>query len=86
MGIIKYHFDALTAKPKKDLTSFQSQVYQLLPKEEDTLGNLYSHITEIGFSELSSDNFEHVLRNLERKGYFESGGKDGELYWKKIDK
>ena len=86
LEIIRYHFNALTAKPKKDLTSFQSQVYQLLPTEEDTLENLYTHITEIGFSELSNDNFEHVLRNLERKGYFESREKDGELYWKKIDK
>ncbi len=30
LGKIKRHFDALTARPKKDLTSFQSQVYQLL--------------------------------------------------------
>ena len=86
LEIIKYHFNALTAKPKKDLTSFQSQVYQLLPPEEDTLENLYNHITEIGFSELSHENFEHILRNLERKDYFESIDKDGILYWKKMDK
>ena len=86
LEIIRYHFNALTAKPKKDLTSFQSQVYQLLPKEEDTLENLYTHITEIGFSELSSENFEHIIRNLERKGYFESYQKDDEVYWQKIDK
>lgn len=86
LEIIKYHFNALTAKPKKDLTSFQSQVYQLLPKKEDTLENLYTHITEIGFRELSSENFEHLIHNLERKGYFESYEKDDEVYWKKIDK
>jgi chromosome segregation ATPase len=86
LEIIRYHFNALTAKPKKDLTSFQSQVYQLLPAEEDTMENLYTHITEIGFSELSSENFEHVIRNLERKGYFESYQKDDEVYWQKIDK
>jgi ABC-type Fe3+-citrate transport system substrate-binding protein len=86
LEIIKYHFNALTAKPKPDLTSFQSQVYQLLPIEEDTLDNHYGHITEIGFSELSSENFEHVIRNLERKGYFESYEKDDKTYWKKIDK
>lgn len=86
LEIIKLHFNALTAKPKKDLTSFQSQVYQLLPGKEDTLENLYTHITEVGFSELSSDNFEHVIRNLERKGYFKSYTKDDEVYWKKIDK
>jgi hypothetical protein len=86
LEIIRYHFNALTAKPKKDLTSFQSQVYQLLPAEEDTLENMYSHITEVGFSELSSENFEHVIRNLERKGYLESYEREGEVYWKKIDK
>jgi len=86
LEIIKYHFNALTEKPKKDLTSFQSQVYQLLPQKEDTLENLYTHVTEIGFSELSRDNFEHVIRNLERKGYFKSSEKDDKTYWKKIDK
>lgn len=86
LEIIKYHFNALTAKPKKDLTSFQSQVYQLLPKEENTQENLYTHITEIGFSELSLENFEHVLRNLERKGYFETHERDDTVYWKKLDK
>lgn len=86
LEIIKYHFNALTEKPKKDLTSFQSQVYQLLPNEEETLENLYAHITEIGFSELSRDNFEHVIRNLERKGYFKSYEKDDTVYWNKTDK
>lgn len=83
---IKYRYDALTAKPKKDLTSFQSQMYQLLPDDENTLENLYTHITKIGFSELTSENFEHVLHNLERKGYFQSTNRDGEVFWKKIDK
>lgn len=86
LEIIQYHFNALTAKPKKDLTSFQSQVHQLLPDKENTIDNLYVHITEVGFSELSRDNFEHVVHNLERKGYFESTQKDDEVYWKKIDK
>jgi len=86
LEIIKYHFNALTAKPKKDLTSFQSQVYQLLPEEEDTQENLYAHITEIGFSELSQENFEHLLRNLERKGYFQVNNRDEAVYWKKINK
>lgn len=86
LEIIQYHFNALTAKPKKDITSFQSQVYQLLPEEADTMDHLYNHITEIGFSELTRENFEHVVHNLERKGYFESIEKDDEVYWKKIDK
>lgn len=83
---IKRHFDALTTKPKKDLTSFQSQVYQLLPDEEDTMENLYNHIIEIGFSELTNENFEHVLHNLERKGYFQSSSREDEVFWKKMNK
>ncbi|MBM4241093.1 MAG: hypothetical protein FJ150_05475 [Euryarchaeota archaeon] len=81
---IKTYFEALTAKPKKDLTSFQSQVYQLLPGEEGTMEDLHSHITNIAFHELSSENFNHILRNLERKGYFKSSKKDGKTLWRKI--
>jgi hypothetical protein len=86
LEIIKIHFNALTAKPKKDLTSFQSQIYQLLPEDENTLDGLYNHITGIGFSELSKENFEHLLHNLERKGYFHSSQRDNSTYWKKMDK
>ena len=83
---VKTYFKALTEKPKKDLTSFQSQIYQILPEDEDTEINLYSHIQEIGFTELSHENFAHALRNLERKGYFKSMDNNGENVWKKIDR
>ena len=83
---VKTYFKALTEKPKKDLTSFQSQIYQILPEGEETENNLYSHINEIGFTELSRENFAHALRNLERKGYFKSTDNDGENVWKKIDR
>jgi hypothetical protein len=83
---IKSYFDALTAKPKQDLTSFQSQIYQLLPDRENTSENLYTHVTGIGFRELSNENFEHVLRNLERKGYLESFNLDEKVLWRKVDK
>ena len=83
---VKLNYDAITAKPKKDLTSFQSQVYQLLPDEEDTLENLYNYITSIGFSELSSENFEYLLHNLERKNYFSSRNYNDQILWKKQDK
>jgi hypothetical protein len=83
---IKFRFDALTAKPKKDLTSFQSQIYQLLPYEEDNVDNLYIYIKDVGFSELSRENFEHVLKNLGRKGYLQSFNHFDEILWKKLDK
>ena len=82
----KSYFDALTTKPKKDLTSFQFQIYQMLPVDEDTLENHYTFITEIGFSELSGENFEHILYNLEKKGYFQSYTCEDVIFWKKIEK
>ena len=86
LGKIKRHFDALTARPKKDLTSFQSQVYQLLNTDKGTTQELFAQITDIGFKELSFDNFNSILRNLERKGYFKSFKEDGAILWQKIEK
>ena len=83
---IKLNFEAIISRPKKDLTSFQSQIYLLLPYNEDTTENLYSKLRTIGFSELSNENFEHALRNLERKGYFISNPDGDKILWKKIDK
>ena len=83
---IKVNFEAIISRPKKDLTSFQSQIYLLLPYEEDTTENPYLKLKTIGFSELSNENFEHALRNLERKGYFISTPEGEKILWKKIDK
>ena len=83
---IKIHFDALTARPKKDLTSFQSQVYQLLSMDKCNTQELYEQILDIGFKELSFDNFNSILRNLERKGYFESFKENETTFWQKIEK
>ncbi len=83
---IKEYFEAIISRPKKDLTSFQSQIYEILPSEEDTSKNLYSKLKTIGFSELSNENFEHALRNLERKGYFKSTADGEKILWKKIGK
>jgi hypothetical protein len=83
---IKNQFKLLTQKPKKDLTSFQSNIYLLLPDKEDNLENLFDWIIDMGFTELTLQNFEHALRNLERKGYFRSRNNNGTVMWKKIDK
>lgn len=82
---MKFYFDALTAKPKKDLTSFQSQVYQLMDTDKSTVEDHYQRITNI-FTELSLDNFSSILRNLERKGYVKSSKEGSKLIWKKIEK
>ena len=83
---IKNQFKLLTQKPKKDLTSFQSIIYLLLPDKEDNLENLFEWIIDMGFTELTLQNFEHALRNLERKGYFRSRNNNGTVMWKKIEK
>ena len=83
---IKVNFEAIISRPKKDLTSFQSQIYELLSYDEDTIENLYLKLRTIGFSELSNENFEHALRNLERKGYFISTPDGERILWKKIDR
>ncbi|MEN6330265.1 MAG: hypothetical protein ABFC91_08245 [Methanobacteriaceae archaeon] len=81
---VKKLFQAVTSKPKRDLTSFQTQIYLLLPDGEEVTEDLYNHIREIGFHELTSDNFEHALRNLERKGYFQYTQRNNQVLWKKI--
>lgn len=83
---VKNQFKLLTQKPKRDLTSFQSNIYLLLPDKEDNLENLFEWIIDMGFTELTLQNFEHALRNLERKGYFRSRESHGNVFWKKIDK
>lgn len=83
---IKFHFDAITARPKKDLTSFQSQVYQLLKGDKGTTEDHYNHILNIGFKELSFDNFNSILRNLERKNYVKSFKENNTTFWQKIEK
>ncbi|OPX57381.1 MAG: hypothetical protein A4E25_02281 [Methanobacterium sp. PtaB.Bin024] len=83
---VKDRFKLLTQKPKKDLTSFQSNIYLLLPDKEANLENLYDSIIDLGFNELTHQNFEHALRNLERKGYFRSREDNGIVLWKKIAK
>jgi len=83
---VKERFKLLTQKPKQDLTSFQSNIYLLLPEKEDNLKNLYDSIIDLGFNELTPQNFEHALRNLERKGYFRSREDNGIIMWKKVDK
>lgn len=83
---VKDRFKLLTQKPKKDLTSFQSNIYLLLPDKEDNLENLYDSIIDLGFKELTHQNFEHALRNLERKRYFRSRENNGITTWKKLEK
>ena len=78
------YFHALTEKPERDLTSFQSQIYRLLPDEKSTAEELLSFINGIGFKDLKLENMVRILRNLERKGYFKSYRKGDETLWEKV--
>ncbi|MDI9623846.1 MAG: hypothetical protein QFX38_03045 [Methanothermobacter sp.] len=83
---IRGYFNKLTAKPKKNLTSFQSQIYRLLPKGKATTEKLHSFIQDIGFKDLKYENMLQILRNLERKGYFRSYNRGDDIIWEKIEK
>lgn len=80
------YFNALTQKPERDLTSFQSQIYRLLPDERSTAEELLSFLNEIGFRDMKLDNMVQILRNLERKGYFRSVREGGMVLWEKIER
>jgi phosphosulfolactate synthase (CoM biosynthesis protein A) len=58
----------------------------LLPDKEDNMENYFEYLRDLGFQELTTENFEHALRNLERKGYFRSINDNGRLLWKKLEK
>lgn len=83
---IEGYFKKLTAKPKKDLTSFQSQIYRLLPDGRATTEKLHSFIQDIGFKDLKYENMLQILRNLERKGYFRSHKSGNDMLWEKVKK
>ncbi len=83
---IKEYCQKLTAKPEKDLTSFQSQIYRVLPSEKSTTEDLHSCIQEIGFRDLKYENMLQILRNLERKGYFRSYREKNNILWEKLEK
>lgn len=80
------YFHALTQKPERDLTSFQSQIYRLLPDERSTAEDLLGFLNEIGFRDMKLENMVQILRNLERKGYFRSVRDDGRVLWEKIER
>ncbi|MDR0911462.1 MAG: hypothetical protein LBM96_02545, partial [Methanobrevibacter sp.] len=81
---VKYYFECLTSPPIKNLTSFQSQIYNILPNTSLNIQELYDHIHDVAFKELSLSNLNSILKNLERKGFIVSKEKDGMVYWNKV--
>ena len=84
---IKDLYEKLTAPQLKNLNSIQSQIYQLLPDDEemDTLA-VKNYINEVAFKNVSFGNIKNILKSLERKGYVEvTKTEDNVTFWKKIE-
>ena len=82
----KTYLKALTAKPKPDLTSFQSQMYSLFPEGQHSSEDILKHIQSIGFNDITPKTVSNILYNLERKNYYKSFKKDNVVIWEKIVK
>ncbi|MDR0900523.1 MAG: hypothetical protein LBM26_02585, partial [Methanobrevibacter sp.] len=73
---IENYYNQLTSPPKRDLTSFQSQIYYLIPDKEMDSQEIYEYIRKIAFDNISQENLTNILRNLERKGYLKNKGEN----------
>lgn len=73
---IENYYNQLTSPPKRDLTSFQSQIYYLIPDKEMNSQEIYEYIRKIAFDNISQENLTNILRNLERKGYLKNKGEN----------
>ena len=66
----------MIAKPLPGLTSFQSQIYQLLPDAKSAT-ELYDYLLELGFTDLEKENFAKTLKALEKREYYQRA-RDGD--------
>nr|WP_302579149.1 hypothetical protein [Methanobrevibacter arboriphilus] len=85
---IKDNYKKLTSSPKKDLTSFQSQIYYLIPDEPMDSQEIHNYIQKTSFKDISYNNITNIIWGLERKGYLkpENPEKPNETKWIKINK
>lgn len=83
---VKNNFDKLLAPPKNNLSSFQSQIYNLIPETKMSTQEIHNYIRRVGFRNLTYINISNILKNLSRKGYLIMEEKDNNNYWIKTDK
>ena len=83
---IENYYNQLISPPKKDLTSFQSQIYNLIPEKKMSSQEIHNYIRKIAFKNLSYINMNNILKNLERKGYFKMEEDNKEMIWTKVEK
>lgn len=85
---IKDNYKRLTSSPKRDLTSFQSQIYYLIPDKPMSSQEIHGYIREIAFKDISYKNINNIIRGLERRGYLKpedpENSADGK--WVRTDK
>lgn len=86
LDLYKFYIKALTAKPKPNLTSFQSQMYSLFPNGQHSSEDILKHIKNIGFTDITNKTISNILYNLERKNYYKSFKKNDVVIWEKIEK
>ncbi|MGL4669963.1 MAG: coiled-coil domain-containing protein [Methanobacteriaceae archaeon] len=82
---MKNIFNKIIEPPKRDLTSFQSQVLNVLPDGDNTTKDIHEFLRKIVFKDLSYSNLNSILKSLERKGYVQLKEIDKVEHWTKLD-
>lgn len=82
MSKYKDYFSAMISKPLPGLTSFQSQIYHLLP-DAKSASELYDYLMELGFSELEKESFAKTLKALEKRDYCQRARDGDRIIWVK---
>ncbi|ADP77472.1 conserved hypothetical protein [Methanothermus fervidus DSM 2088] len=83
---LEKYIEALTSKPKPGLTSFQSQIYHLLPSKKASAKELHDFVKKVGFKELKFESMLNILKALEREGYARRYETNNGTLWEKINK
>ncbi|MEE3418311.1 MAG: hypothetical protein VZQ62_03120, partial [Methanosphaera sp.] len=82
MAKFKDYFSAMISKPLPGLTSFQSQIYHLLP-DAKSASELYDYLMELGFTELEKESFAKTLKALEKRDYCQRARDGDRIIWVK---
>ena len=82
MSKFKDYFSAMISKPLPGLTSFQSQIYHLLP-DAKSASELYDYLMELGFTELEKESFAKTLKALEKREYCQRARDGDRIIWVK---
>ncbi|OED30891.1 hypothetical protein [Methanosphaera sp. WGK6] len=80
----KEYFDKMVIKPLPGLTSFQSQIYQLVPDAKSAT-ELYDYLMDLGFMDLEKENFAKTLKALEKRGYYQRARDGDRIIWVKTN-